>query len=138
MSEYTERAEKFLKDTNTTVEWKREDVVDRFPGDDHRTGDRWHYIVTVRRGDLTHEFDFYGSINDYQKDRDPSNYDLLTCLGGDYPYDDLGEFIDEYGYTIETKKDYDRINTIYENVKKNYAKVQELWGDVMEQLEEIN
>ena len=138
MDEYDEQAKKFLEDTNSTIKWKKHEIVDRFPGENHFTGNRWHYIVTVRRGDLTHEFDFYGSVNDYDRDKDPNDYDFLTCISGDYPYDDLGEFCEEYGYTIDDRESFKRVSEIYENVKKNYAKVQELWGDVMDQLQEIN
>jgi hypothetical protein len=138
MSEYTEQAEKFLKDTGTEIRWEKVGVVDRFPNALCANGDRMHYAVIVQRGDHGEVFDFYGSIIDLREGRDPSNYDFLSCVSKDAPYGDVWEFAAEYGYDIDCEEDYERVERIRNAVAEEARKVNNLWGDVMEQLWEIS
>lgn len=104
-NEYEQQAREFLKMTGAKMTISRERIVDRFPGDEKRTGCCWQYRVTIRRpGFRSYSFRFYDSVNNYCKDERPRAYDILACIEKYEPEADAWRFADEYGYTIESKK----------------------------------
>ena len=137
MDDYQKKAKDFLKSCGATMKIEQEDVVDRFPNEAHASGLRWKYRVTIRRDGRRWTFPFYGSINDYNAGSDPSEYDVLACIQK-YDPGSFENFVSEYGYDRETLSEYPRIMRIYKAVKREYANVVRMFGDVMDVLYEIN
>jgi hypothetical protein len=53
------------------------------------------------------------------------------------PYGDVWDFAHEFGYEIKNRKTYERVNKIYNGVRREWRGVSRLFGDVLEQLQEI-
>lgn len=69
----------------------------------------------------------------------PSDYDILACASSDSycDYDDEYEFANEFGYEIHNWNDYKKVRDIYQGCKEAARMGQLLFGDVMDQLQEI-
>jgi hypothetical protein len=149
MSEYTEQANKFMEDSGTimTVTFLRH--APHFE-DDKDSRDIYH-IVLERKGKKM-EFDFGQSIVNSvppsapnqpwgtkpKKRIAPDTYSVLACLTK-YDVDgDVWEFAKEFGYEINSRESFNRIDKIHMAVIKEYRDVHRLFGDVMEQLCEIS
>lgn len=76
-----------------------------------------HYRVTISKGELPMiggvnrpppsrlVFDFWGSIADARKGKEPSAYDVLSCISGDaYTPETFADFCAEYGYEEDSIK----------------------------------
>lgn len=74
---------------------------------------------------------------DYKNGNRPSKYSVLACITK-YEPGTLGNFIGEYGYTINDEASYNKVNGIYKAVCKEYANVMRMFGDCIEELAEIN
>ena len=121
-NEYNERAELFLKKTETTF---KAEFVGNKP---HFIGEKINrdvYKITLKRGERKCVFEFGQSINNTGK---PTPYDVLACL----TKKDVGTFEDfcaDFGYdtnydtdSINAKKEYDAVINEWNNVKM-------LWSD---------
>ncbi len=97
------------------------------------------YHIVIERNGRKMEFDFGQSINySYPNKRVfPSEYDVLACLQKYEPYADIWEFAHEYGYEINSRESFNRVDMIHMAVIKEYCDVQRLFGDVMDELCEI-
>lgn len=132
MSEYTKQAEDFLKATSTefrVVEYKGR--VSQFGS----MKDKWE--VELKRNNEVWTFPFYMGVG--YNGAEPTAYDVLACL----PKYDVGtfkEFCNEFGY--EMFNDYDcktnmySYNT-YKAVKDEYKHVLKMFGDCLDELDEI-
>lgn len=140
MTDYNKQATDFLTKANATMKITRVAIVDRFPNcDDHRTGYRWKYRITLHRNGKYYTFNFYDSINNYMEDKRPAKYDVLACLEKYNPRGDAWDFAREYGYTIESREDFNRIERIRKGCEKQYKKLLDLFGaELLEELQEIN
>jgi len=63
----------------------------------------------------------------------PSAYDILSCLTKNGP-GTFEDFCSEFGYDTDSKK----AEKIYFAVQKEFAGIKKLFGDVMDDLQEIN
>ncbi len=129
-TKYNEQAEKFLVDTNTTLEIVKA-VPQKSPlwastknilAIDHGI----NYYCILKNPKHTFGFDYWGSIADAEKIRHgeghgtkPSAYDILACLGvnmGDVNFD---EFCDNFGYdtdSITAEKTFKACKEEYRNL----------------------
>jgi len=70
----------------------------------------------------------------------PTMYDVLACLTK-YDVGSFADFCADYGYNDLPLSEYDRdyeINALYEAVREEFEEVQRLFGDVIEELQEIS
>lgn len=105
------------------------------------------YRVRIDRKGKSFSFDFTDSSDNYRKNKRPTCYDILACLTK-YDVGSYHDFCDEFGYA---RYDYDMMDYIivdgeyynrkswntYKAVKREYEKVNRLFGDVMDELCEI-
>lgn len=139
MTNYEKQALDFLKSTNTKIIITKNGVVDRFPNDPKPSGFRQRYHVTLSREGKCYTFPFYGSIASYEKGESITAYDVLACLQKYELPGDVWDFADEYGYKIDSRSEYMRVNRIYSACKKEYNSLLDLFGvDLLEQMQEIN
>lgn len=149
-NEYDVQVEEFLKKTNAEVIVKFSRKGKYFPDD---RDERDIYDVTIRRrrglNDIREmTFTFGNSIantgmySDYitgrkaQKRVAPSPYSILACLEK-YPVGDFYDFVSEYGYSLDTRKEYHNAVKTHIAVREEYDNVMRVFGDVIEDLREI-
>lgn len=146
MSNYEKIAQKFLEDCNAkmTVEFLRNAP---YFNDDKESRDI--YEITLERDGKSYKFTFGQSLADsglkpkkgssYLKERKkPTAYSVLACLTKYEPESDVWEFAREFGYEINSRKDFNRIDKICMSVMDEYRNVCKLFGDRLEQLAEIS
>ena len=145
MSEYTEQAEKFLRDTGTKMHFEFLFHGPHFAGEKES---RDVYRVTIERGDKSMSVDFGQSLSSsglkpvkgrsYVSTRvAPAAYDVLSCLQKWEPESDVWEFANEYGYEVNSRESYNMVDSIHMAVIREYKDVCRVFGDVLEQLCEI-
>lgn len=130
-TKYNEQALKFLKDTNTKCIIKYIGYGPHFEDDKES---RNIYRVTLKRHGRSYSFKFGDSIADTREGKEPSEYDVLSCL----QKHDIGTFEDfcgEFGYDTDSRK---ALKT-YHAVEREYKGVCRIWNEAeREQLAEIN
>lgn len=92
---------------------------------------RYIFNITLKRNRKQYTFNFGQSIA--QGSNEPTMYDILTCLEK-YESSDFEDFCSNYGYDNDSRKAYN----IYLAVSREYKAVDRLFGDIMEELQEIN
>jgi hypothetical protein len=107
MNEYEKQAQDFLKDTETKLTVKEATNFAQCPpfceSAGHVHGD--HYRITLSNKQGRYTFSFWNSANDSQQGKQPTAYDVLSCLGGEvYSPDSLEDFCSEYGYDTDSRK----------------------------------
>ena len=137
MSEYTQRANKFLDDTDTHIYFRMSGIVDGFPFSDD-TMKHNKYTVTLKREGKKYSFPFYDSYHNYLNHKKPTPYDVLACLQS-YPVDDnMWNFANEFGYEINSEETYNKVKEIWKNCREQYESLLDLFGpELMEKLGEI-
>lgn len=132
--DYQKQATNFLKKTKTNFSavYVGHDIY--FDGDKEA---RDIYTVTLTRyGKKPFVFKFGQSLADsgikdgYRKT--PTAYDVLSCLQK-YDVGTFEDFCDEFGYDTDSRK----AEKIYFAVQKEVSEVMRLFGDVLEDLREI-
>jgi hypothetical protein len=97
--------------------------------------ERYIYPCTLKRNGKSYSFKFGQSLAaGYMP---PTMYDILACM----QKNDVGSFDDfvyDFGYSLETQKDYKSAEIIYKAVCKESKAMQRLFGDIMNELQEIN
>lgn len=91
---------------------------------------RYVFKCRISRNGKQYTFEFGQSLNNGSKE--PTMYDVLSCL----EKSDVGtfeDFCDEFGYDTDSR----RAERTYKAVCKEYAAVERLFGDVMDELQEI-
>jgi hypothetical protein len=131
MSEYTEKAEKFLKDTETKMSVRFVRYAVYFTDDKDA---RDIFRITFTRQGVRRSFLFGQSTNDStgNGDNPPSAYDVLACLEK-YGYESFEDFCSSLGYDEDSRK---ALKT-YKGVIREAEKVNDLWNDCLAQLQEI-
>ena len=135
MNEYDKQAEDFLKKTGTTfnvIAYKGRNPMHK---DDKDMMDKW--LVEFVRGDEEWSFDFYMGLG--HNGAKPSAYDVLACIQK-YEVDSFEEFCAEFGYDMYDNNymGYNKRSwEIYRAVCDEYEEVQRMFGDVLEELSEI-
>lgn len=136
MTEYREMTKEFLKKTNTEIKIKICDYGLFFPSD---KVNRNIYDITISRkvnGNIKEiSFMFGDSVHNTKNGLKPSGYDILACLTK-YDVGSFDDFCDEFGYISSGMKISEIIKT-YQDVKKEWEDVQYLFGDVLDELREI-
>ena len=94
------------------------------------------YTVRIDRNGKSFSFQFGDSVMNTVNDKRPTCYDVLACLQK-YDVGTFEDFISEFGYTIDSYEDNKRINKLYKAVVREYDKVTRIFGDVMNELQEI-
>jgi len=95
------------------------------------------YKIKIMRNGKQYSFRFGQSLANTRSGKKPTAYDVLACLTKYKPYGDVWDFAREFGYVIEDRETYKRIGKIYNGVKREWRGVNRLFGDVLEQLQEI-
>ena len=128
MSKYEKQANDFLKKTNTTCTIKEIEMTK--PSWDtryHRT-----FKVTLKRNNKSYTFNFWGNLNG----DDITAYDVLAAIQK-YDVGSFDNFCSEYGYDYETQAEKRKVMNIYNAVVKEYEKIDLLFNDVIEKLQNI-
>lgn len=126
---YIENVEKFCKEYNINID------IDYLCKDYYFEGDREKrniFNVTIERNGESFSFKYGDSIYNSMKARikKPSKYDVLSCLTF-YDVGDFDDFINDYGYSFSTEKEYIKVKQIYFNVKNEYENVQKIFGNIL-------
>lgn len=129
MSEYVKMAEDFLTKHNAACEIEYREMV-RNPWGDN-TGMHDCYDVTFERNGKSFMVDFKQSAYATERGIEPTAYDVLACLEK-YGYDSYKEFCWELGYEGSEES-----LEIYRAVQEEYNNVVMLFGDCMDELQEI-
>lgn len=91
---------------------------------------RWVFKCKLSRNHKSYTFKFGQSIANSSKE--PTMYDILSCLTK-YETESFYDFCAEFGYDINSRKD----EKTYKAVCKEYGAVERLFGDIMDELQEI-
>lgn len=136
MSTYTEQADAFMENTATTLTTKFIGHKLYFPNDKEK---RDVYACTLSRNGETYNFRFGQSIVNSTRrgGHNPTAYDILACMQK-YDVGSFDDFLSEFGYEIKSKKDYDNAMDTYIAVLREYNAMLRLFGDVMDELQEIS
>jgi hypothetical protein len=138
VKDYEKQAEAFLIDSRTTIQFVRIGKIIGFPFDESDCYPHMKYLIVMKRENKTYDFPFYGSTNDYLSGKDPTAYDILACLETRPPEKDVWDFANEFGYDINSKKDYARVSKIRQACEDQYNSLLDLFGEKwMRKLEEI-
>lgn len=97
MNEYHEQAKRFLNENNLKLTIKEAETQEPAPWSDGVSGLKYDVSLASERG--TYYFKFWGSINDRQKGKKPTPYDVLAAL--DLWEGSIDEFVSDFGYTDE-------------------------------------
>ena len=133
MNEYETQAEKFLQDTGTSFENLGTIVSKPRWAEPGKPWGGECFLIQFKRDDKTYFVDFYGSAHMKTHCIGPTAYDVLSCLTKSDP-GSFEEFCGDYGYVTDSRRAY----ATWEDVKEEWAYVQFMWGDCLEQLQEIN
>ena len=135
MNVYQEQAEQFLKDCKAKLSIEY-DGCDYYFDDDKTPRDI--YIFKITRNGKQYSARFGQSIKATEDGKEPTAYDILSCLTKQEPDGDVWDFAKEYGYEINNRESYERVNKTYNAVRREWRGVNRLFGDVLEQLYEIS
>lgn len=142
MTDYDMQAAEFLKKAEAHMTISRTGKVQGFPGDEPGSPSakmwRYKYQVTLTRHKMQYRFTFYDSHEHWKTGQRPSRYSVLACCEK-YPAAETTEdFAHEFGYRLETEKDYKRVEKIRVACANQYERLQAMFGDeLMAELREI-
>lgn len=135
MSEYTEKAEKFLKEHDISFSAvMKGDKCPLWCKGDHIHGER--YFITLKRKGTKQRYSlsFWNSLNDMQTGKKPIAYDVLAAIQK-YDPQSLEEFCQEYGYYTDSIE----ANKVYKAVVKEWQSVAKFFSlSELEELREID
>ena len=134
-SEYEQQAMDFLKDTNTTMNIERIDYRTDSGCFNHSL--HFDYEITLKRNSKNWKFQFCDSIDAYRKNELPTAYDILACLQKYEVEEDILDFCAEFGYETDTREQRENAKRIHKACLKEYKNVMRLFGDVIDELSEI-
>jgi hypothetical protein len=134
MNEYDKQAEDFLEKTGSelTIEYLRH--AKYWPADtDSR--DIYRFTLTNKDGQQ-YSSEFGQSIIESRSGATPSAYDILACLSGYEPPNDLQDFCLEFGYEVKQIREAQRA---FEAVQKEYTALADMYTpEELEMLNEIS
>ena len=138
MSEYTERAEKFLADNGLRLRATfKGDKCPPWCGEDgrgHVHGDRYRVTISRKAGGRV-SFDFWNSLHDMQQGNAPTAYDVLACISGDiYAPETFEDYCTEYGFNAgsrQAERDFRRLSRLAARLRAFFT------DDEQESLSEI-
>lgn len=139
--EYTEQAKRFLASCGAEIKIKQ--MTREEDEKEHAkmrqflwSGFGYSYYVRIKRGNKTFSFRFHDSLHNMSKHIEPSEYSLLACLEK-YEIGDFWDFVSEFGYSTEGREEYNNAQRIYKAVMREYNGVMRVFGDVIEEMREI-
>ena len=124
---YLQQANDFAKKHNVKMKINSVNYCKHFSDDKE---ERYVFIITLSRNGKKYTFNFGQSIAAGSKE--PTMYDILTCLEK-YESRDFEDFCSNYGYDSDSIKALKTYKAVY----KEYKAVVRLFGDIMEELQEI-
>jgi len=124
---YQQQANDFATATGTKLKINSSKYGNHFAGDEQK---RFIFNCTLTRNGKKFTLDFGQSIA--AEDTPPTMYDILSCLTK-YNPETFEDFCGEYGYNTDS---INALNT-YKAVKREFNGVNRLFGDILEQLQEI-
>lgn len=130
VNEYTKQALDFLNATSTslTIEFKK---YGSMPWDVLQQRDIYRCKIKNKLG--SYSFDFGQSINASQRNEQPTEYDILSCLTK-YDPETFEDFCSEFGYDEDSRS----AKRTYNAVKKEWQAIEKLFSpEQIEQLQEI-
>ena len=149
MSEYLKQAKDFLERNNAKVIFEFKECKFIRWEESRKQYQWWHniYKVTLKRNGKQFILNFTDSAQNTRNNEKPNEYDILACLQK-YDVGSYHDFCIEFGYEPYDLdfENYVVVNGEYYNKKtykiynaclKEYNNVMKLFGDVIEELEEI-
>jgi hypothetical protein len=127
MNEYAQLATTFAKKHGVKLTTKHIGFKKHFPGD---AQGRHVFECKLTRNRKQYTFTFGQSI--VNGDTPPSMYDVLACLEKYTPHT-FSDFCEEYGYDFDSRS----AEQVYKAVCKEYEAVERLFGDVLDELQDI-
>lgn len=130
-NEYTRQAIEFLKRNGAklTITFKGIDESGF-----NKYGMNFLYRVRIDRDHKTFSFDFHDSVYNCMNNMRPTAYDVLACLEKYEVPEDVWDFAKEFGYQIDSKEEFNKVDKIRKSVEKEYRNVIRLFGDCMDEL----
>jgi hypothetical protein len=128
MSDYEKQANDFAKKHGIKLEVLDQNYKQYFTDDKEC---RWVFELRLTRKRKQYTFEFGQSIA--AGGEVPSMYSVLACLTK-YDPEDFEDFCDNFGYDIDSRK----AEKTYHAVVKEWKAVERLFGDILEELQEIN
>lgn len=125
---YTQQAEQFAQKNGVKLYIISVDYGKHFAED---TENRYIFTCRLQRGKKSYTFKIGQSIA--AGNQEPTMYNILACLQK-YNPETFEEFCSNYGYDEDSRKAY----KTYKEVCKEYAAVERLFSDCLEELQEIN
>ena len=127
MNEYEKQANDFAKKYGVKIVVLGKEYKKHFADDDQK---RWVLKLRLTRNKKQYTFEFGQSIADGETV--PTMYDVLACLQK-YELGTFQDFCSDFGYSDDSIKAY----KTYKAVLKEYNSVIRLFGDVLDELQEI-
>ena len=133
MNEYIRQAQRFLNRSGAAL---KIELVGRAINKDWGGNDfRNLYNVTLTTSKGKFRFDFWDSIYNTERDKEPTAYDILACLTK-YDPGTFEDFCSEFGYDYD--EDSRSAERIYFAAQKEYSQLSKLFTEKqMEELQEI-
>lgn len=129
-TDYNQKAIDFLSKTNAKIKIEYSHFGEYFNGDQYS---RNVYNVCISRNKKRYSFTFGDSVSNSKEGKEPSEYDILTCLTK-YDVGSFENFCSDFGYDENlaiSKK-------TYKAVLREYAGVCRIWNEKeIEELAEI-
>ena len=133
MNEYVKQANDFAAKFGVKLSVIGEPEYRKYFVDDREY--RFVFKLRLKRNKKQYTFTFGQSIA--QGSKEPQMYDVLACLTK-YDVGDFKNFCDEFGYDIEDRISKNKqVKKIYKNVCKEWEAVERLFGDCLDELQEI-
>lgn len=129
---YEKQANDFAKKHGAKLTLLGKDYKRHFSSDKEK---RWVFHINLARNGKSYTFDFGQSIEAGNKA--PTMYDILACLQK-YDVGSFDDFCSEFGYNDLPLSAYKATKKTYKAVVKEFEAVQRLFGDVIEELQEIS
>ena len=131
MTDHEKQANDFLQKTGATL---KADLLGNFPYFDSDKESRDVYQITITRGGRKPwTFRFGQSIRNSDGVTKPTAYDVLSCVQR-YDIGTFDDFCSDFGYDTDSRK----AEKTYFAVQREVSECQRIFGDSMEDLENIN
>jgi len=101
-TDYKKQAEAFLLATNTKMIIQRAVPQKKPLWISKKENHGINYSVTLLNLKHTYIFDYWGSINDKEKNQKPSSYDVLACFNNSTGEETFEDFCASFGYSDDS------------------------------------